>query len=340
MYRATAERYVGMITGSFENYAGAVEVLVYTGTDVYSSFKRITMAPAGMATAIAGSIKDMREAIKSLDITALPVEWGDVYGNVGGAFDDAFGGEGDESNPKPALNNIYTRNTEEVIQSLENAADALCAASASLANPWVITFPGANGAMEYILAMGYTQITATSETTLEQLAALYLGNPDMAQAIALMNGIAGDEAIAPGLALTIPVVSNGGAPALVFDKSDRRDQIGVDIAIRNGKFCFNHNGDFAAVSGQENIGQAIGMRLAESLGGRLRLSVYGIRNAVDMPDTVAIAYVAASVMDTILQDPRIVRIENLYFRGRADALYIEFDYYTIDGALQKYRGTL
>jgi hypothetical protein len=82
------------------------------------------------------------------------------------------------------------------------------------------------------------------------------------------------------------------------------------------------------------------MRLSESLGNRLRLSVYGIRNVAGMPDTIAVAYVAASVKDTVFQDPRIDRIENLYFRGRADALYIEFDYYTMDGILQKYQGNI
>jgi hypothetical protein len=59
-----------------------------------------------------------------------------------------------------------------------------------------------------------------------------------------------------------------------------------------------------------------------------------------MPDAAAVAYISASVKDTVLQDPRIDRVENLYFRGRADALYIEFDYYTIDGALQKYQGDI
>jgi hypothetical protein len=337
-----------MVTGFFENGAAALGAVIYSATDIYSSFKRITMAPAEAAMSIVRAIKDMKEAVYNSieDMKSLPIEWTDAYGGIEGAIKDALTwgddeddeDDEDEGGEKKEVNNIYTQNTEEAIQSIENAANALCVVSVSLANPHVIIFPGANGKIERIVAHGYLQIATTSETTLEQLAATYLGNPDMAQVIALINGIASDEAISPGDVLVIPALSSDTPISLVFNKKDRRDAIGTDIAHKNGKFAFS-GGDFAVVAGDTNIEQAIGMRLAESLGNRMRLSVYGIRNVAGMPSAVAAAYIATSVKDTVLQDPRIDRIENLYFSGsRADALYIEFDYYTINGTPQKYQG--
>jgi hypothetical protein len=126
----------------------------------------------------------------------------------------------------------------------------------------------------------------------------------------------------------------------IFGPANMRDTLGIDIAIENGVLRAGPNGDFIVKTDYENMNQAISARLSESLGNRLRLSTYGIRNMAGAPDTIAVAYIATSIKDTVMQDPRVERIEELYFRGSGDSLLVSFSYYTYDGILQQYKGGL
>jgi hypothetical protein len=60
------------------------------------------------------------------------------------------------------------------------------------------------------------------------------------------------------------------------------------------------------------MNQAISMRLSETVGNRIRLNTYGIRNVAGIPDSVASAYICTSIKDTVMQDPRVESVDNLY----------------------------
>jgi hypothetical protein len=77
---------------------------------------------------------------------------------------------------------------------------------------------------------------ANSETTLEKLAVMYLGDPDKAQVLAIMNGITGDDEINPGDQIKIPILSENSMNSLnqIFGSVNNRDTLGIDIAIANG----------------------------------------------------------------------------------------------------------
>jgi hypothetical protein len=285
------------------------------------------------------------------DIKSLPDQWSERYGAVG---DAAVQSEID----------AYKRFFEDTMQDAENTANDLYAKTASGANPVIFIIinvnqfgnstavageEGADNNSEdsgitpnIIISYGFLRHIANSLTSLEKLAEMYLGDPDKAQTIALINGITGDDEIHPGDQIKIPVLNRNAMNAMnkIFGPANIRDTMGIDIAIENGVFKVSPNGDFAVKTDYENMSQAIKSRLSESLGNRLRLGTYGIRNMAGTPDVIAAAYITTSIKDTVMQDPRVERVEDLFFRGSGDSLLVSFSYYTYDGILRQYKGGL
>jgi hypothetical protein len=351
-YAGEVERYLALITGSIDNYMSALENGVYTVTDVYNTFKRVTMAPADTALRMVAAAKRIRESVEAMvkDIQSLPDQWSEKCGSVGKSIESEI--------------KAYESYFEDNMQELENATNQVYAETVSGANPEVTIIPGGDtengppdggsdendetpggasgGVVETVIAYGYMRHIATSETTLEKLAEVYLGDPDKAQVLAIMNGITGDDEINPGDQIKIPILSENSINALnhIFGSVNNRDTLGIDIAIANGILQVGPNGDFVEQVDYKNMNQAIGMRLSESIGNRIRLNTYGIRNVSGMPDSVASAYIATSIKDTVMQDPRVQQVDNLYFRGNGDAVFVSFDYYTYDGVLRRYEGGL
>jgi hypothetical protein len=357
-YSAEVERYLALVTGAVDNYMTALEMGVFTVTDVYNTFKRVTMAPADTALKMVNSAKRIRETVETTikDITSLPDQWSEKYGSVGKSIESEIA--------------AYKSYFEDNMQELENATNEEYAEAVSGANPEVTIVPNSDtptpedgaaesgdtsggaddestgtatgGTIETVVAYGYMRHIATSETTLEKLAQTYLGDPDKAQMLAIMNGITGDDEINPGDQIKIPILSEYSLNTLnlIFGSVNNRDALGIDIAIANGILQIGPNGDFVQKVDYENMNQAISMRLSESIGNRIRLNTYGIRNVAGIPDSVASAYICTSIKDTVMQDPRVESVENLYFQGIGDALFVSFDYYTYDGVLRKYQGGL
>jgi hypothetical protein len=359
-YAAEAERYLAMVTGSIENYIQVGVDAVGIVTDVYESFKRITMAPADSALRIVNALKSLREKCESVvkDIKSLPDQWAERYG----ALDDAIQSEID----------AYKRYFDDTMQDAENTGTSIYASTVGASNPVLTVVPkvsatqgeagggastsamagagdgGVAGAampsvsLDVIVSYGYMRHIANSLTSLERLAEMYLGDPDKAQTIALINQITGDDEIHPGDQIKIPVLTRNTMNTMnkIFGPANIRDTLGIDIAIESGFFQVGPNGDFIVKTDYENMNQAVTARLSESLGSRLRLNTYGIRNVAGAPDAIAAAYIATSIKDTVMQDPRIERVEDLYFQGSGDSLLVSFSYYTYDGILHQYKGGL
>jgi uncharacterized membrane protein YgcG len=367
----------GNVTGGIENFADffnlPTELLTvgWTGVaGVYTSLKRVTMAPADSALRMVRSMGNLRRAIESdlEDMSTLPEQVGDKYGSVGSAIESDIEG--------------YKRDAEEDLQDAENTANRLYAETVSGANPEVIIVPrpdsgssgsdssgsgdegsgsgegdsdsdssgdsgsssgsGASAAPEVVVSYGYLRHIANSETSLEVLAKRYLGDPDKAYVIAFINGISGDEDIQPGDQIKIPILSQNSMNTLnhVFGSVDNRDALGIDIALDRGILQVGADGDFSTKTYYDNMDQAISMRPSESVGNQIRLSTYGIRDVAGLPDSVAQSYILTSIKDTVMQDPRVERIEDISFNGSGDTLQVEFTYYTYDGVQRKYEGAL
>lgn len=192
---------------------------------------------------------------------------------------------------------------------------------------------------------GTISITADASTTLEKLAAQYYGDPSMAVLIAMYNGITNDD-IDPGTIIKIPQTVRS---TLILNNKiyswDRSSNYGIDILLaavpHSVEMVIAESGDFSYVSGKDNLLQAINLRLNESLGKRLRLTVYGLSVAIGSPraNTAPIGYILTNLRDTLKQDPRVKSIDSIKLNGVGDSLYVAFNVQAISDSMS-YEGVL
>jgi hypothetical protein len=284
----------------------------------------IITAPADIACSVMSEFKKVRKGVQSI---SHDIETGAVPEYV-----------------KNRYNNVVEQFKSEVEACTYKAENNIAAVAASSKNtqtsPDIYIVPSKdNTNIRVTLAYGYMYVASSGETSLDALAAKYLGDPDDAVFIALANGISEETEIEPGDILRIPLSTQNN---IVYNNEvySRTDNYGVDIALsESGKLIVDASGELSTVSGETNINQALQMRLAEAVGNRIRLTVYGIKANIGKPLSSASAYVATSIKDTVIHDPRVSRVENFVFRGVGDRIYVEFDYLLIDGQHGTYRGT-
>jgi hypothetical protein len=180
---------------------------------------------------------------------------------------------------------------------------------------------------------GYILVTAVQDTTLERLSIDYYGSVGFVELIAVFNKIKGDDEIATGDIIKIPVITKGKTPEnnLVYTEL-RNDVYGSDIKLDNsGKIVAMASGDLARIEGIENLVQAINLRLNDQLGSRLRLALYGIRDSIGfaMGETTPVAYVMANIKDTLMQDPRVDGVENIRLKVDKDKIYTSMSIHSV-----------
>jgi hypothetical protein len=128
-YSGEVERYLALAIGAIDNYMSALETGMYTVTDVYNTFKRVTMAPAETALKMVRSAKNIRQAVEAMikDIQTLPDQWSEKYGSVGKSIESE----------KAAYKSYF----EDNMQELENAVNEAYVETVSGANPEVTLVP-------------------------------------------------------------------------------------------------------------------------------------------------------------------------------------------------------
>jgi hypothetical protein len=181
-----------------------------------------------------------------------------------------------------------------------------------------------------------------SSTTFDNLAQTHYGDPTMGPIISYYNKIQNEHKIEAGTTIKIPVLSKNmrNQGNKIYASPDMQDNYGRDISLTDtGGFAVSSGGDFAVVSGKENLAQALGNRFTTSSEKRIRLGVYGIRAAIG--DTIAInSFLFGSIERTANEDPRIERIDDINFRGKKDALHIAVTYTDINGNQDIYEGEI
>lgn len=184
--------------------------------------------------------------------------------------------------------------------------------------------------------------TWKSSDTLDAVAYKHLHDASMATVIAYYNGIQDEAAISAGSTIRIPIVQQRQRDARnrIYADSAMRDSYGTDIRIDDaGGFAVSASGDFATTGGSANLDQAIAHRLVSAATSRIRLISYGIK--AQTGDTQAVeSYLAASIEQTLLADPRIKRIDSLSLRGDGDKLYIDIVYTDINEAENEFQGQI
>jgi hypothetical protein len=193
-----------------------------------------------------------------------------------------------------------------------------------------------------ITIYGTKSISIPAETTLERVAVEQYGDATKNTLLATYNGLTDNE-LTTGMELQIPIISKSvtGLDNLIFSW-DQNSSLGTDIQIgTDNELVFSESGDFALILNEANLVQAINLRLNETLGSRLRLTTYGLKNAVGSAgdNSAPIAYIITNLTDTLKQDPRIKTVENIKIRGQGDSLNLSFDAKTINANLN-YEGVL
>jgi hypothetical protein len=199
------------------------------------------------------------------------------------------------------------------------------------------------GADKPLTIQGTKVIAVPEGTTLAQIAMAQYGDPSKAELLALYNGISDDEIVA-GTLLIIPILVQS-----IRNRDNKlygtnvQSAFGVDMVLNmdSGALVVSESGDFATVFGAANLVQAINLRLSEQLGTRLQLTTYGLRADIGSAqnNSAPISYILTSIVDTLVQDPRIAGIVNIRIRGQGGVLFIAFNAKTIAETIA-YEGAL
>ena len=183
--------------------------------------------------------------------------------------------------------------------------------------------------------------TMTTTTTFDKLAQDNYGNPSLGPLISYYNKIQFEHNVPAGTEIKIPILARDeqNLRNRIYASPQMQDNYGRDIKIGDdGDFAVS-GGDFATVSGPNNLSQALGNRLTTAVEKRIRIGTYGIRATIGDPQAID-SYLYGSIERTFIEDPRVDKIEEIIFEGRGDALFVKVNYRDINGNTNTYQGVI
>ncbi len=224
---------------------------------------------------------------------------------------------------------------------LENACKMVAMTKEPQTNVMQVVYVDSDGNDAVADVYGFDLHTWKSADTFDRLAADLLGDANLGTLIAYFNEIDVESEIAAGTKIKIPILAKTSniQGNRIYAMPEKQENYGIDIALNgNGEFD-TKDGDFASVKGQDNLSQALMLRLTTASEKRIRLTSYGIRAAIG--DTMAMrSYLLSSIEQTVKADPRIKDIEEISFRGNKSALELEITYTDMNGNDGTYMGEI
>lgn len=181
---------------------------------------------------------------------------------------------------------------------------------------------------------GYTIVIVKENTRLEVLARDIYGDPEFKDLISAINGVYSNDELVVGSSLLIPILTPDVRYAnnAVFNiPGEKDDLLGRDAKVdENGEFVTDP-GDYALTSGIETVLQAIVFRLSEKKDRQVRDGSYGIVVQIGsaLNSDAPFEFIAVSLLETLVQDPRITDVYDLNFIGSSDTVQQEFKFDTI-----------
>jgi hypothetical protein len=196
-----------------------------------------------------------------------------------------------------------------------------------------------NDAAAYVY--DYKTIKMTSSTTFDKLAQDELGDPSLGTLLAYYNKIQNEHAVPAGTTLKIPVLvrQDQNLNNRIYASPELQDSYGRDIALTDSGGFAVDRGDFGVVKGPKNLHQAIANRLTTASEKRIRIGAYGLRNSIGDPMALK-SYLLASIEQTLKEDPRIARIDEIRCEGKGDKLYITVTFTDINSSQDTFRGDI
>jgi hypothetical protein len=328
---ATLTGAIDSATDSIVGLIGGVTNIVEGANSILSIPKDIQLKALNLGLELQNATRELVRAVDDLSQTCrgmftaeyweIPQEVLDQYGMSNEEFKDS----------------VLT-----MLDQAENMANEMAAAAKSSNIPEVtVGNPDKDtGSKRIILSYGDTSVVIKDTDTLESLASQYLGDPDRAIDIATYNGVASISDLNPGDTIKIPITTKTQRMKrnLIFARREDNDNYGRDILLSdNGLILTSNSGDYALTRGVNNLSQAILLRLRESIAKRIRLNAYGIRTNISDPNA-GVAYIISSIELTVSSDPRVLSVDNIRFRAKGDALYVNVDYSDINRANRNISG--
>ncbi len=189
-----------------------------------------------------------------------------------------------------------------------------------------------NGVVQ--LVYGFTEFTITENTRLDTLSRDLFGSPDFKDVISGINDLYSIDELVVGDMIRIPLLESNikFANNAVYNlPGEREDILGRDAEIdASGLFVMNST-DYAVTAGVNTVLQNIGIRLAEKKGRQVQDGYFGVIAQIGsaLNDDAPIEYIAVSLQETLLQDPRITSVYGLKFIASGDIVHQEFKFDTI-----------
>jgi len=190
------------------------------------------------------------------------------------------------------------------------------------------------------------EITLSAGTDLERLALNYLGDSARWPEIAELNNLESpfvtqdvnttyEHVAVPGDKLLIPVSSSFGdntTPDVIdipstIDLSYLEKKLGTDLRLSpDFDLCLGNSGDLEVISGAENMGQQIVLKISYEKGDLLNYPMVG-SNLVVGSKVKPLSIMKDDLIRTLRQDPRISKVTNVAIVQDNSAFYITFNVY-------------
>lgn len=257
----------------------------------------------------------------------------------------------DTLNSVDAIKDQYNASMDEIKDEWNLLTNQMCSKAEAVhassimtsTNSGYIGVPGSGDDDDTIrLTYGIKERQLKDGDTWDGIAYEVYGDAGLGTLLASYNGTLTEESgggLETGKTIYIPVLeeSESMLDNEVYNAPGVVDNYGKDIAIEDGDYTVQ-NGDLAAVSGVDNLTQALLSRLSTSINSRIRDTVYGIRGSVGYSIAIANKYLAASIIQTVMTDPRVSEVQELTWEGDGSELKVTFSYTDINDQNQNYGG--
>jgi hypothetical protein len=183
---------------------------------------------------------------------------------------------------------------------------------------------------------GVNIYTVQEYDTLQTIALKWLGDSGYWPYIAGVNNITGNSELQAGQRIYVPLPEQKSITlekdAYIATENIVQDEYGTDIMIDgSGNMIVNESNDVATITGEENVIQALDLRLSTPIGAMLKQTAYGLITQVGSPGTtMAIKYLRTNYKDSIMQDPRIKELTNLDVSVSGDVISIKSDIFLVN----------
>jgi hypothetical protein len=224
---------------------------------------------------------------------------------------------------------------------MDQVCRAMALAKEKQTNVEFVIYVGDDGNDAVVYVYGYKTVKTTSSTTFDKLAREELGDPSLGPLISYYNKVQNEHAQPAGTEIKIPVLTkyDGNLSNRIYAAPESQDNYGRDIALTDSGGFAADCGDFAIVKGPKNLHQALGNRLTTASEKRIRAGAYGLRNSIG--DSMALrSYLLASIEQTVKEEPRVERIDEIQSEGKGDKLYIVIAFTDINGNRDSYKGDI